>query len=250
VAGVVEAGLARVLRLPEPPVTTVAGRTDAGVHAQGQVAHVDVPAAAWQATPDPVRRLGGVLPPDVRVTAVTVAPHGFDARFSAVWRRYRYRVADGPSGPDPLLRGFVVAHRRRVDVAGMNVAAAGLLGEHDFAAFCRRREGASTVRTLLDLTWHRTESGLAVMDVRADAFCHSMVRALVGVLLPVGDGRRPVAWPEQVLAAGRRDSAVTVAPARGLVLVEVGYPPDGELGQRQQVTRRFRGPSAAVATTG
>lgn len=134
-------------------------------------------------------------------------------------------------------------HDRRLDVAAMDAAAAALLGEHDFAAFCRRREGASTVRTLHRLRWSREPAGLAVADVEADAFCHSMVRALVGALLAVGDGRRPVDWPGHVLAAGVRDSAVTVAPAHGLTLEEVRYPADADLGAQAASSRRLRAPA-------
>jgi len=188
----VEAALATVLRLPAVRVTC-AGRTDAGVHARGQVVHVDVPAAAYDAQGDDHafgRRLAGVLPHDVGLRGVRRAPDGFDARFSPLWRRYAYRVSDGPFGPDPLRRHDVLGHRRTLDVAAMHHAAHALLGEHDFAAFCRQREGATTVRTLLELRWAR-EDDLVVATVMADAFCHSMVRALVGASLAVGEGRRP-----------------------------------------------------------
>lgn len=227
----------------------VAGRTDSGVHATGQVCHVDVPATAWAALPgrsslDPpasmLRRLAGVLPPDVRVQRVGLAPPGFDARFSALWRRYVYRLDDHPAGVPPLRRRDVVAHPRPLDVPAMDGAAGQLLGLRDFAAFCRRREGATTIRTLLDYRWNRDGDGLVVARVRADAFCHSMVRALVGAALAVGEGRRDPGWPARVLAAGVRDSAVQVAPARGLVLTEVGYPPDGELALRADEARTRR----------
>jgi tRNA pseudouridine38-40 synthase len=122
----------------------------------------------------------------------------------------------------------------------MNGAAAQCLGEHDFAAFCRRREGASTVRELLRLDWQRADSGVAVATVVADAFCHNMVRSLVGALLAVGDGRRPPGWPADVLAARVRDPAVTVAPPHGLCLEEVRYPPDADLATRATATRRVR----------
>jgi tRNA pseudouridine38-40 synthase len=237
----VEDALAVVLRLPDRAALTVAGRTDAGVHARGQVAHVDVPAAAWTAVANPLRALAGVLPADVRVTAAAPAPAGFDARFSALSRRYAYRVCDDPSGPDPLRRREVLWYARaRLDVEAMDAASAPLLGLRDFAAFCRRREGATTVRTLLRLAWAREPDGLVRADVEADAFCHSMVRALVGALLPVGAGRRPVTWPGAVLAAGRRDSAVDVVPPHGLTLEAVCYPPDSELSARADESRRPR----------
>jgi tRNA pseudouridine38-40 synthase len=129
---------------------------------------------------------------------------------------------------------------RPLDVDAMNAAAAALLGEHDFAAFCRRREGATTVRTLLDVTWSRDATGIAVLDVRADAFCHSMVRSLVGCLLAVGEGRREPDWAASILTAGVRSSEVAVAPPHGLTLEEVGYPEDADLAARAERARRMR----------
>jgi len=249
VEGVLEQALARVLRLDPPPRLTVAGRTDAGVHARGQVAHVDVPGSTLAAAPGRssrtpadalLARLAGVLPPDVRVRRVGSAGAGFDARFSALWRRYAYRVSDAPWGVDPMRRREVAHHRRPLDVAAMSRAAAALLGEHDFAAFCRRRPGATTVRNLVALDWAREADGVAVATVRADAFCHSMVRALVGALLAVGDGRRPPHWPAGVLAAAARDPAVTVMPSHGLCLEEVGYPSADRLAARAEQARQPR----------
>ncbi len=172
-----------------------------------------------------------------------LAPAGFDARFSALWRRYSYRVVDDPAGPDPLRRGETLAWGAPLDLDVLNEASAALVGEWDFAAFCRRREGATTIRTLREFGWERRPGepdGAVVARVTADAFCHSMVRALVGCLLPVGDGRRPVGWPAQVLAAGVRDSAVHVAPPYPLVLEEVGYPPAADLAEQSLRTRRRR----------
>jgi tRNA pseudouridine38-40 synthase len=232
---------------------TVAGRTDAGVHARGQVLHVDVPAGAWAAVPGRsdrtpeeslLTRLGGVLPPDVVATAVRVAPEGFDARFSAVARRYVYRVCDDPALRDPLRRAHVLWTRRPLDVGAMHEAAGRVLGRHDFAAYCKPRPGATTIRTLDELTWERPaegpEAGLVVATVRADAFCHSMVRALVGASLAVGEGRRPVDWPAELLVGGRRDPGSAVVAAHGLTLEEVVYPPDAELAVRQLRTRAMR----------
>jgi len=245
VQGDLEQWIPTVLRLPQPVSLVCAGRTDAGVHARGQVAHLDLPAAAL----DPpgatlLRRLARVLPGDLVVRAVTPAPPGFDARFSAEWRRYTYRLWDEPVPPDPLRRHEVAVVRSRLDLAAMNAAAPALLGLHDFAAFCRRREGATTVRTLLDL--HGTRAGVGVLagsvefTVRADAFCHSMVRALMGALVAVGSGRRDPTWPAQVLAAGRRDPGVAVMPPHGLVLAEVGYPPEADLAERAARARSVR----------
>jgi tRNA pseudouridine38-40 synthase len=232
VQGVLEQALGQVLRLPKPPDLTVAGRTDAGVHARGQVAHADL-----EAIP-PLRWLNTVLPADVRVFAVAPAPAGFDARFSALSRRYSYRVADGPV--DPLRRRDTLEWSRPLDADAMNEAAGMLLGEHDFAAFCRRREGATTIRRLLALSWLRGADGVLEATVEADAFCHSMVRALVGALVTVGEGRRPAQWPAQVLAAAVRDPAVPVVAPRGLCLERVTYPPDAELAARAAATRRVR----------
>jgi tRNA pseudouridine38-40 synthase len=226
VQGTLEAALATVLRLPEVRVVC-AGRTDTGVHARGQVVHLDLPTDSPAAAYDGLlRRLNGILPPDVRVRRVAAAADGFDARFSAVWRRYAYRVADRAELVDPLTRGHVLAWQRPLDLDAMNAACEPLLGLQDFASFCKQREGATTVRTLLDLSWARDDAGLAVATVRADAFCHHMVRSLVGCLLAVGDGRRAPAWAGEVLSAAVRDPSVAVVPAHGLTLEEVGYPAD------------------------
>jgi len=249
VEGELSAAVTTLLRAPEPVRLTVAGRTDAGVHARGQVAHADVDAEAWAAVPGrsdrtpeaaAVTRLNGILAPDVVVRRARVAPDGFDARFSAVRRRYLYRVCDDPASLDPLRRRDTVVSRHPLDVQAMDAAARSLLGLADFAAFCKKREGATTVRTLLTYEWTRLEDGTLAGRVEADAFCHSMVRALVGAVVPVGEGRRPVEWPAQVLAARRRDPAVGVMPAHGLSLEEVVYPPDDELAARAEQARAVR----------
>ena len=238
---VVEEALWRSLRLSEPPALTVAGRTDAGVHARGQVAHADVPAAAWADGQGSVlRRLTRLLPADVRVWSVRPAAAGFDARFSALWRRYSYRVCDDPAHADPLRRRDTLWHRYPLDLARMNAAALACHGEHDFAAFCRRREGATTIRAVIRLDWVRAAPGVAVAAVTADAFCHNMVRALTGALLAVGDGTRPVSWFAEVLAARNRDPAVRVAPPHPLCLEEVAYPDAAGLAERAAATRRTR----------
>jgi len=241
VEGVLSDALALALRLPESPALTVAGRTDAGVHARGQVAHLDVAEASWAASASfALRRLNRVLPLDIRARALQVAPVGFDARFSALWRRYSYRVCDRPACADPLRRHDTLWHAVLVDPAPMNQAAAACLGTHDFAAFCRRRPGASTVRELIRLDWHRDETGVLVGTAVADAFCHNMVRALVGALLAVGSGRKHASWPAEVLAAAVRDPAVVVAPPHPLCLEQVGYPADEDLAARAAATRRVR----------
>lgn len=258
-----ENALRAVARVPaEVPVrAAVAGRTDAGVHAVGQVCHCDLPADAWRragsvrtgedsplgpAHADRVRRrLNGLLPPDLRVRMVAPAEPGFDARWSAAWREYSYLVADDPRDVDPRVRGFVLASRP-LDVELMEAAAAGFVGEHDFAAFCRARAGASTVRTVHRIGWARRPSdaggaGLAEFRIRSDAFCHSMVRALVGSFLAVGEQRWPVQRPGELLAAGVRAPEILTAPAHGLTLVAVGYPEVAELAEQAQRARRWRG---------
>jgi tRNA pseudouridine38-40 synthase len=240
VAGAIEQALAQVLRVDVS--LTVAGRTDAGVHATGQVAHVDVPPVEDGLASSLLRRLAGVLPPDVRVTAIGPAPDGFDARFSALHRRYRYRIVDTPYGVNPLRRVDTLAWPRPLDVEAMASAAGPLVGEHDFVAFCRRREGATTIRVLQELAVHRLEDATIAVDVRADAFCHQMVRSLVGALLAVGEGRRSVTWPTELLSATARVDSVAVAPAHGLTLIGVGYPAADELAERALTTRARRRP--------
>jgi tRNA pseudouridine38-40 synthase len=185
-------------------------------------------------------RLAGILPVDVRVRAADLAPAGFDARFSALWRRYSYRVCDDSATADPLRRHETLWYFRPLDIAAMNEAARSCLGEHDFAAFCRRREGATTIRSLRTLSWHRDSDGVAVAAVVADAFCHNMVRALVGALIAVGEGRRPAGWPAEVLASAIRDPAVRVMAPHALCLEEVGYPPADALAARAADARRLR----------
>ncbi|HET7278135.1 MAG TPA: tRNA pseudouridine(38-40) synthase TruA [Dermatophilaceae bacterium] len=249
VEGVLADALATMLRLPEPVALTVAGRTDAGVHARGQVAHADLPQPVWATLPGrsdrspaaaSVNRLNGILPPDVVVHRVSEAPTGFDARFAATGRRYLYRLCDDPSALDPLRRRETAVSKRPLDADAMDAAARQLLGLGDFAAFCKRREGATTIRTLIEYAWRRDDDGVLAASVVADAFCHSMVRALVGAVVPVGEGRYAVEWPLEVMQAGVRDPRATVMPAHGLSLEEVTYPPDGELAARVEQARATR----------
>ncbi|MEV0489255.1 tRNA pseudouridine(38-40) synthase TruA [Streptomyces atratus] len=242
VQGEIEDALRTVTRSDRTYDLTVAGRTDAGVHARGQVAHVDLPDEVWaEHGALLLRRMAGRMAPDVRIWRVAEAPAGFNARFSALWRRYAYRISDRPGGADPLTRGHVLWHDRPLDVDAMNAAAARMLGEHDFAAYCKKRDGATTIRTLQKLRWVRDEaSGVITGTVQADAFCHNMVRALVGAMLFVGDGRRPDPWPAQVLAAGVRDPGVHVVRPHGLTLEEVAYPADELLAARNKQARNMR----------
>jgi tRNA pseudouridine38-40 synthase len=238
VQGVLEEALATVFRRSgDPPRITVAGRTDVGVHATGQVAHVDLTSAQRSLLRGSLAsRLNGIagLDSDVQVFRSAPAPAGFDARFSAVWRRYEYRIADAAALRDPRRRSHTLWHPRELDAESMNAAAQSLLGLHDFASFCKPREGATTIRTLQDFTWHRDDDGVLLARLQADAFCHSMVRALVGACVDAaGD---VVALRD----ARERTSAFKVMPAKGLTLVEVGYPPDDELAGRAEQTRGRR----------
>lgn len=260
VQGAIETALATVLRTADAaPQLTVAGRTDAGVHATGQVAHLDLSAAQWRGLTerrrrdDPhaslARRLNGVLAteaPDIVITRVATAPPGFDARFSPIWRRYEYRIADEGALRDPRRRGHTLWQPGLLDAVAMDALAERLVGLHDFGAFCKPREGATTIRTLLDYRWRRDDDGVLLATVRADAFCHSMVRALVGAAVAVGLGRREPDAIVDLLRTPQRTSLFPVVAAKGLTLVEVGYPADAELAARAEQTRaRREAPSPA-----
>jgi tRNA pseudouridine38-40 synthase len=261
VQGVLEDALATLLRRhPPAPSLVVAGRTDAGVHATGQVAHLDLTADQLHSLTRSRRprrststgellaaRLNGILglSSDVVVSDAREAPDGFDARFGAVWRRYEYRIADSPHARNPLDRHRTVWHPAALDGARMNEAARGMLGLHDFAAYCKPRPDATTIRTLQAYEWTREPDGVLIARLQADAFCHSMVRALVGAAVAVGEGKLPPGRPGELLSAGARSSEFIVMPARGLTLVEVGYPPDAELAARAEQTRARRQPHEA-----
>lgn len=249
VAGVLTDALSTIFRTPLRLV--VAGRTDSGVHAIGQVAHVDVPTGAlgyaYPRRPRAgqpefgalLRRLARFLQTDVRVREIARAPAGFDARFAALRRHYTYRLSTAPYGVDPLRARFVTAWPRELDLEAIAAASRTLLGLHDFAAFCRHRDGATTIRDLQRLDWERDGEEICAY-VSADAFCWSMVRSLVGALLAVGEGRRSPQWCTQLLTEPQRSSAFAAAPARGLTLLAVDYPPDAELAARSAVTREVR----------
>ena len=270
VQGTIEDAVTRILG--GSPRLVVAGRTDAGVHASGQVAHLDLddeqvarlrarrprrrdreagPDAA-DAAPDAgdadaavaalAGRIAGVLGqyPDVVVRRTSTAPEGFDARFSATSRRYEYRIADTETGYDPLERHRTTTVRASLDVAAMDAAARSLIGLHDFAAYCKPRDEATTIRTLLEFDWRRDAQRTVVAHVRADAFCHSMVRALVGACVAVGEGRLAPRDVVDLRDEGVRTSEFKVLAARGLTLTEVGYPADDLLAARALQTRNRR----------
>ncbi|MEO5535550.1 MAG: tRNA pseudouridine(38-40) synthase TruA [Pseudolysinimonas sp.] len=261
VQGELEAALATIFRTEgDAPVVTVAGRTDVGVHATGQVAHLDLTdtqiadldrpprgGSAPRGLGTLVRRLNGIAGAagDIHVQSATLASEGFDARFSATWRRYEYRIADASALHDPRRRAYEMWHPTVLDDAAMSEAATSLLGLHDFAAFCRPREGATTIRTLQEFAWARDVDGVLVARVQADAFCRSMVRALVGSCLAAGDGRLGVARVAEVRDEQTRGSDFAVAPAKGLTLVGVGYPPAADLVARAAQTRARRAAPAS-----
>ncbi len=255
VQGELEAALATVLaRTGGAPTITVAGRTDAGVHATGQVAHVDLSdrQVAYLAAPHGksaqsvppgaalARRLNGIagLRSDVYVSRAAEAPAGFDARFSPVWRRYEYRVADLGAEHNPLLRNHTVWHPASLDLDAMNAAARELLGLADWAAYCRPREGATTIRELQEFRWERDATGVLTARLQADAFCHSMVRALVGATVSVGAGKLVGSRLVALRDAAARTSEFVVMPPHGLTLVEVGYPDDVAARAAQTRARR------------
>jgi tRNA pseudouridine38-40 synthase len=255
VQGELETALATVFsRHGEPPVLTVAGRTDAGVHATGQVAHLDltsaqlahlrIPHGKGPVEPTAVlaKRLNGIagLRSDVYVSRVSIAPPGFDARFSPIWRRYEYRIADARAERNPLLRGHTLWYPAALDEQRMADAANELLGLHDWAAYCRPREGATTIRELQAFSWDRDDTGVLIARLQADAFCHSMVRALVGAAVSVGEGKLVGDRLTGIRDEAQRTSEFKVMPAHGLTLVEVGYPDDAALAARAEQTRARR----------
>lgn len=254
VQGELETALATVVgRWGESPKLTVAGRTDAGVHALGQVAHADLSAEQLQALSRSrprsgpaalAHRLNGIagLDTDVWVSESSIAPDGFDARFSATWRRYEYRLADAQAPRNPLHRVNTLWFPAALDVAAMNEAAGVLLGLHDWTTFCKSREGSTNIRTLQEFTWERDDRGVIVASVKADAFCHSMVRALVGATIAVGEGRFSSERLLELRNDRQRTSDFKVVPAKGLTLMEVGYPHDADLAARAEQTRARREP--------
>lgn len=262
VQGVVEHALHLVTGLGDAPTTVVAGRTDAGVHATGQVVHVDLTEAQRDAlarvqrggavtgdalTDTARRRLRGALhrDADVGILAVREVSCDFDARFSALARQYRYRLADQSTPPQPLTRSYVASTPLALDERAMSDAADTLLGLRDFGGFCKPREGATTIRELQEFTWHRGREGVLEAVVRADAFCHSMVRSLVGACVEVGAGRMSLAELDALRDLAVRSGRAKLMPAKGLTLERVEYPNDAELAARAELTRARRSESDA-----
>jgi len=237
VQATVEHAVATVLRI-DPVTVQCAGRTDAGVHARGQVVHFDIPTSTLMEMNDLVYKFNSLLPEDVAFLDLQITTPDFDARFSALARNYSYLIY--LSGRNPLLRHHAHRSWMPLDVAAMHEASQRLLGLHDFAAFCRKREGATTIRTLLRFDWAQTSEGLIRADIKADAFCYSMVRGLVGAVLEVGEGKRPAQWVTEYLEGRARKPEIYAAPALGLTFESVEYPPADEFASRVQETLRVR----------
>ncbi|WP_167043263.1 tRNA pseudouridine(38-40) synthase TruA [Salinibacterium sp. ZJ454] len=258
VQGELEAALATIFRRnPPAPRITVAGRTDVGVHAVAQVAHVDLttaqlvslerPRQGQHEAPRPApaalqKRLNGIagLGADLYISDIRLAPAGFDARFSAIWRRYQYRIADTVAARNPLLQNHTLWYPAELNVDTMDATAQSLLGLHDWASYCKPREGATTIRMLQEFSWQRDSDGVLTATVVADAFCHNMVRALVGACVAVGEAKLPAADPAAIRDDRVRTNDFKVMPAKGLTLMAVGYPPDAELAERAERTRGLR----------
>ncbi|MEI6406412.1 MAG: tRNA pseudouridine(38-40) synthase TruA [Actinomycetes bacterium] len=229
----IENAISRLVRNKTDSI--VAGRTDAGVHATHQIIHVDVPETGLEIG-NFAYLLNRFLSADIRINSVVEAPPNFHARFSAVNRQYIYKILDGGLQLPPLQRFDVATWFRPLEVEALNLASAQMLGYRDFAAFCKYREGSTTIRTLTKFEWHRNELGYLVAEVVADAFCYSMVRNLVGAAVCVGEGRYPKEWMAQMLENKERISDSYVFPSRGLTLTSVEYPPDEELLGRISLT--------------
>lgn len=235
VQGVIEESISTILQLDKPARLIVAGRTDAGVHARGQVAHIDLDTHPGVLE----RRLRRFVPEDIRIISITEAHPDFHARYAAKARRYVYRMTDHQAGPDPLAGRMITPLTAPVDIELMHEASLHLLGTHDFAAFCKPREGATTIRDLKILRTVRGGETIATTFV-ADAFCHSMVRSLMGCLVAVGQRKITPDEAGEILTSKERHHQVKVMPARGLVLEEVSYPADEELAEHVANTRQRR----------
>jgi tRNA pseudouridine38-40 synthase len=240
-----ETALAVALRQERTEIrAVVAGRTDAGVHATAQVCHVDLPDSltlSESALGGLLRRVQGALHrAPVSLYSISIAPDGFDARFSALSRTYEYRIADALAKKNPLHTNFTVKTSYTLDEQAMQEVSAKLVGLRDFASFCKPRVGATTIRQLMDFSWRRDTEGVLVATITADAFCHSMVRSLVGAAVGVGRGKISVAEALSLADKGVRTSAFVTMPAHGLCLIAVKYPADDELATRAQITRNKR----------
>ena len=253
------------------PRLVVAGRTDTGVHASHQVAHLDIPTVVLKSCKGHMgvdvvsvleRRLRHLLPTDIVLLGLRAAPRGFDARFSALERTYLYRVSQGGRPGDPRMRGYVLDLEGSLDLEAMNEAAVECIGLHDFGSFAKPNPGGTTIRKVMAAHWDLVptmnlietapgqsavgylppfmESGLTVFRIVADAFAHNMVRSLVAACIQVGLGRRSVQWFADKIAHPLREGSTGPIAARGLTLEHVAYPPDGQLAERAQAIRARR----------
>lgn len=222
VAGVLAGAAGRVLG--HPVSLTCAGRTDAGVHARGQVVHFDSARASDELDLAGLQRsLNKMLAPSIVVRDIAEAPEGFDARHSATGRRYRYTVLNRPV-PDPFLAAYAWHVEDPLDLRAMQLACDPLIGEHDFAAFCRRPpDGGSLVRRVREAEWADAGEGVLQFEITANAFCHQMVRSVVGTLVEVGTGRKRAGDIAAIIRSGERRQAGQPAPPQGLCLWEVFY---------------------------
>lgn len=237
VQGVIEDAFSQIIGGPRT-IVQCAGRTDAGVHATGQVMHLDIPLNWKDRLDDLAYKVNAILDEDVVIKALVHTNQNFDARFAALSRSYTYFIQEGLR--DPLTRDRVYQHRRYLDVEAMNDASQVLLGLHDFSAFCRKTDYGTSIRNLQKFSWTRTQDGLIRVDITSDAFCYSMVRALVGALISIGEGKRTKQWLSDYLETGERDFGVFMAPAHPLTLVQVEYPPESEYANRIEKTLKSR----------
>lgn len=219
--------------------TIAAGRTDRGVHARGQWVHFDLPVTNWQKVRDPKYSLNQVLPGDIRILEIEQVSEDFDARYSALWRRYTYWVSDKNHQLDPLRRHYVYKYGYKLDLEKLNQTSQMLVGLHDFATYCKPRENSSTVRNLMQFTWQKID-GLFVAELKADAFCYGLVRNLIGAVLPAGAGLIEIDEPKLRLDKKQRSETIFQAPANGLVLEEISYPEPTRWASQAKITRNPR----------
>ena len=237
VQGELENAISTFLRV-DRVIVQCAGRTDAGVHATAQVIHFDISEKDAMDMKDLTYRINAILPEDISIQELEITTPDFDARFAALSRRYEYLIYQGQR--NPLLRDRAHRSYLPLDVKAMSDASQSLIGLHDFSAFCKKREGATTIRTLMQFDWTETADGLIKVELEADAFCYSMVRGLIGAVLAIGEGKFDKAWLENYLAGKEREAHVFAAPALGLTLVDVKYPDASEYAKRIAETLQVR----------
>ena len=237
VQGDLEDAISTLLRV-DRVIVQCAGRTDAGVHATAQVIHFDIAEKDAMEMKDLTYKINAILPEDISIQELEVTTSDFDARFVALSRSYEYLIYQGQR--NPLLRDRAHRSYLPLNVQAMHDASQSLIGLHDFSAFCKKREGATTIRTLMKFDWSELPDGLIKVELEADAFCYSMVRGLIGAVLAIGEGKFDKAWLENYLAGKEREAHVFAAPALGLTLVDVKYPEPSEYAKRIAETLQVR----------